>query len=264
LNHVRITMGQARYATGGFTVPTVPYDEGFDNNDPVSTPDATYSNVSVLLPFDGTDDATTTTDASSHAATVTMAGGAKIDNGQSKFGGTSAYFDGTDDYVTLPNNSLYSVATLTDDFCIEAWIYPTSVSGTKTISSKRDNSVPDEHWLRIESGVLVFTTHNSTTADLVNMRGARAPILANEWTHVAVSREGGVCRMFVNGEQVGQVTQTANGTTTTTALHIGRNGDNPTAGYFYYQGWIDDFRFTKGEPVYTSAFDVPAGAHATS
>ena len=64
--------------------------------------DVYFSKVAALLPFDGTNGATSTTDSSNSNHTVTFGGGAEISTAQSKFGGSSLSLDGNGDYVELP------------------------------------------------------------------------------------------------------------------------------------------------------------------
>ena len=60
-------------------------------------PDPDFANVSLLLHGDGTNGSTTIVDSSSSSKTVTAVGDAQISTAQSKFGGSSIYFDGTGD-----------------------------------------------------------------------------------------------------------------------------------------------------------------------
>ena len=71
--------------------------------------------------FNGTNGSTTMTDSSKNNLTVTSNNGTAITTAQSKFGGASALFDGTNDYVTTPNNSVFDFGT--NDFTIEFWAY---------------------------------------------------------------------------------------------------------------------------------------------
>ncbi len=63
--------------------------------------DVYFPQTSLLLPFDGSDAATSTSDLSNRNATVTFAGTAQLSTGQSKFGGSSLLLDGNSDYLTI-------------------------------------------------------------------------------------------------------------------------------------------------------------------
>ena len=83
--------------------------------------DVYFPQTKLLLPFNGANAATTTSDLSNTNATVTFNGNSQISTAQSKFGGSSLYFDGTaGDNVTLPAGSAYQFGA---DFTIETWFY---------------------------------------------------------------------------------------------------------------------------------------------
>ena len=68
------------------------------------TADPHFGQVGLLLPFDGTHGATSTTDVSSGGHSPVFNGNAKISAGRSKYGGTSCYFDGKGDYLTVADS----------------------------------------------------------------------------------------------------------------------------------------------------------------
>jgi hypothetical protein len=70
--------------------------------------------------------ASTYPDSGNNGKIVTANGDAKISTAQSKFGGASALFDGTGDYLSSADDSSLEMGT--NDFTIEGFIYPTSVS----------------------------------------------------------------------------------------------------------------------------------------
>ena len=78
------------------------------------------SQVSLLLHGDGTNGSTTITDSGPSPKTVTAVGNAQVDTAQSKFGGASALFDGTGDYLELAPVGIGLART--DNFTCEAWI----------------------------------------------------------------------------------------------------------------------------------------------
>lgn len=89
IDSFRITKGVARYASSEYTVPSTAF--GGSGVDPH------YGNVVLLLRMLGADQSQVFVDDKGH--TVTAMGGAKIVTDRSKFGGSSAYFDGEDDWL---------------------------------------------------------------------------------------------------------------------------------------------------------------------
>ena len=77
-----------------YTYPSVVYGQsGIDIGDNTAT--------KLLLNFDGTDGATTTTDASPSAHTVSFEGNAQLDTAAKQFGTASLLLDGTNDAVNI-------------------------------------------------------------------------------------------------------------------------------------------------------------------
>ena len=88
-----------------------------------TTGDVYYPQTSLLMHFNGTNGSTTMTDNSKNNATVTATNGAAISTAQSKFGGSSVFFDGTNDYLSIPDNTPLVLSG--GSYTIECWIRPT-------------------------------------------------------------------------------------------------------------------------------------------
>jgi hypothetical protein len=157
----------------------------------------------------------------------------------------SAYFDGTGDYLTTPDNVNLQFGT--GDFTVECWIYPTSISGAqKGIISKGSNTTGWE--LRI-GGAVSSGLDFSYTSTAVTSAFA---VTLNTWHHVALTRSGTSMKSFLNGVNVGTATVSDNFNQT----DILRVGDSRTANQ-PFTGYISDIRIVKGTAVYTSNFVPP-------
>jgi hypothetical protein len=173
-----------------------------------------------------------------------------ISTAQSKFGGSSIYFSGatSNSQVTFPTSTSYPDFTFgTDAWTIEAWVYPTTVSGTHAIVANATESALQRPKFYISSGSLKLLVNGSDriTSD--------STLSLNTWTHVAVSRNAsGVHQMFVNGVVQTQ-TWTNTTTYTTSVIRIGNNVDNNNL----FLGYIDDVRISKGLARYTASFTAP-------
>jgi YD repeat-containing protein len=97
--------------------------------------------------------------------------------------------------------------------------------------------------------------------DGISVQSAAGAIAANTWYHVAVARQGSNLRMFINGVLVGTSTNTTN-SSSTGALFIGRL--NSTYPENDWNGYIDDFRISKGVARYTTSFAPPGNGFASS
>ena len=108
------------------------------------------------------------------------------------------YFDGVDDYIDCENDaSLYQ--TPNNQWCIEAWIYPTRLTDKNDIIRKSNG--PDGYFLRIEDGQLKSFLHFDDDTYNSCLQGN---IELNRWQHVVLTYDGTTRRHFINGEQVGE------------------------------------------------------------
>lgn len=205
---------------------------------PASIADPYFANVSLLLHMNGSNGSTTFTDSSSNGITVTGYGNAQISTAQSKFSGSSAYFDGSGDYL-LTASSLAAFQMGTGDFTVEAFVRPSALTGYRGI-------------IGLQSGD-AGTLYTSGSSLLWYNTGLSAGTLVTDtWYHVAASRQGSSVRVFLNG--VLGNTSTFGTDITFGRLCVGSNGAN-TAEFF--QGWIDEIRITKGVARYTANFTPP-------
>jgi hypothetical protein len=205
--------------------------------------DPNYSSVSLLLNGNGTNGSTTFTDSSSYGHTVTPNGNAQISTVQSKFGGASMYFDGSGDYLVLPDDQ-NSFSFGTSDFTLECWIYPTgSVIGN--LFSQRGSGMS---WRYENSQSVRFFYGNG----LGGFSTSNSSVPLNTWSHVALTRNGNTFTIWVNGQSSATNTITAS-----MDYAIPRIGTSITYPAEAFQGYIDDFRITKGVARYASNFTPP-------
>ena len=235
IDDVRVTKGIARY-TSSFTLPTVAYPDPTDTN---------FNDVSLLLHMDGSNGSTTFTDSSSNNLTVTPNGNVAISTAQSKFGGASAYFDGSGDFLTVNSNNAF---TLDGDFTIEFWLYVNTMQTSGLISNGASS---------FTGTAFVIVLDHSTQTNRLSIWNAPSTgtalcstgtLITGTWYHAAFVRSGSTVTAYLNGVAGTTATTSATFTTSASNLRIGRywNGD--------FDGYIDDLRITKGIARYTSNF----------
>lgn len=217
-------------------------------------------NVSLGLHFDGADASTTFTELT--GKTVSVFGNAQLDTAQFKYGTAAGLFDGTGDYLTVPDTTDLEFGS--GDFTIEAWVrYPSAPATVQSICSKwssNDAVSNDDEYLFYyngSTGNLRFDFRDSDGTTYRAASSAAGTISANTWYHFAVSRNGNVFSLYKDGSLLGQTTLAFTIRTASNPLYIGRqNGASPT----YLNGWLDDLRITKGVGRYPSAFTAPTSA----
>jgi hypothetical protein len=168
---------------------------------------------------------------------------------------TSAYFDGSGDYLALPTSSDWAFGT--GDFCVEAWVYVSSLPGGTV---DYDMTV----FGRITTNPIMFCYIDRITGkptmwnDSVSVVCSTG-ITLGAWNHVAWTRASGTMRIFLNGSlgatQAGYTTDFS----ATTQYSVG----GTAAALRYFNGYIGPMRVTKGAPVYTSSFTPPTAPFPT-
>ena len=211
-------------------------------------PDPYQANVVALMHMDGTDGSTAFTDVKGN--TFTPAGNAQIDTSQSKFGGASGLFDGSGDYFT--SGAITGMPLGTGDFTVEFFVRPAIVgSGLAGLLATPSPSgyVTGGLYIR-RSGGTIQVLMNAVSTPVAQASAAWA---ANVWIHVAVTRESGSVRLFIDGVLQGSATTNTTDLTGTT-VRFGFSTQDAGS----YNGWADALRITKGVARYTANFTPPA------
>jgi hypothetical protein len=236
LSGIRLVIGSSVYdpTQSTLTVPTAPL--------------TAISGTSLLLNYTnaGIYDATSKND-------LETVGNAQISTTQSKFGGSSMYFDGTGDYLVTdaPSTDLFAFGS--GDFTIEFWVYFNSVSGFPVPydgrASGANSTTPT---IYLVSGTIRYYV---SAADRIT----GSTLSASTWYHVAICRVASQTKMFIDGTQVGSTyADTTVYTNTVNRPIIGGDGNAP--GSNGLNGYIDDLRITKGIARYTANFTAPTAA----
>ena len=178
-----------------------------------------------------------------------LRGTAVVSNSITKHGDYSMYFDGT----TFFQSTWIRMGEWQDnEYTIEAWIYPLSVSGLQVVCGVGSSSGPR----LVINGTLAEMRLGLNT---VVVSGGSIPI--NEWTHIVSSRVGTTTRMFVNGIQVASTTAqnrfVQNQNTLYSAMTIGGITSSNLTVSDGFNGYIENPRVKLGAGKYSSDFTPP-------
>lgn len=214
--------------------------------------DIYYNNVSLLLHCDGTNGSTTFTDNSPSPKTVTANGNAQISTAQSVFGGASALFDGTGDWLSIPMTSA-DMDLGGGDWTIEFWYYPiTAVLSDRVFQSRDGDVIAGLYLSHSNSTQIAFNWSSNGTS--FQGSGITFSVTQNVWQHVAITRSGDTATAWVEGASSGTlaITGAMFYSTSHTFIIGGQSTPERTP-----NAYIDEFRITKGVARYTSAFTAP-------
>jgi hypothetical protein len=228
IDEYKITKGLAEY-TANFIPPPASF--------------GIISGALLVLPFDGVNGATTTTDYSSNPASITfnaaVGAGPIISNTAFKFNTTSLRIV-TGAYLIVSGSKFDTITS--GDFTIEAWI-----SG---------GTIPDSLYLAFKQGCFGFIIGaNVLSFNSFSPNGpiiSTACILTTTFKHLAVTRQGNVYRLFIDGVLSNTITYTTALNTNTNNLWIGHVSSNAIT-----TAYVADLRIVQGQAVYTATFTPP-------
>ena len=172
---------------------------------------------------------TSVTDRSGTGNAGTISGAARVAAGKY---GAALSFDGVNDWVTVPDAASLDVGRVT----VEAWVRPTALGGMwRTVVFKE------------RPGGLVYGLYGSQgggrALGQVDIGGERnalgsSSMPLNTWTHLAVTYDASVLRLYVNGAPSGTAVVAGTIPSSTGVLRIG--GNSVWAEWF--AGQIDEVR----------------------
>jgi hypothetical protein len=222
--------------------------------------DPNFSNVKLLLGFEGADGATgspgMTDESLSARGNATVSGNAQIDTAQFKFGAASLLLDGTGDKIAFADSADWE---LTGEFTIEAFIRANTLPVISTIAAHGTGSTVYGWWLSASNaGSIRFRFDDNGDATALHDVTSSTTISTGTWYHIAVDRDASnKIRLYIDGVMRGSKTSaTGSSFNSTGTLDIGEIGSG-----FGFDGWIDEFRFTNvARYASDSGFTVPTVA----
>jgi len=209
----------------------------------------------LMLHCNGINDSTTFTD---EIGKTISRSGALIKTAQYKFGEASGYFAG-DGYLYTSDSDDWDFGT--GDFCIDFWVRFNTVQTCVLVGRGGwGNNGQQAGWsIFFVSNNLYFRYYIDGSTNTISKNESWTPS-ADTWYHIAVTRNSGDLRFFINGTILGSSTSaTANMTLGTCDFHI---GTNPGKAGDFLNGYIDELRVSKGAYRWNSNFSVPTDEYS--
>ena len=170
----------------------------------------------------------------------------------------SVSFDGTDDALIIADHG-NTFDFLKNDFTVECWIYPRGGASSSFGGIWTKGQSYQLWWKEDTERIEVYASSDGSNYNIlngVNSGDGSAP--ANQWSHIAHTREGDTFRIFVNGKLLSSATSSATIFANTNAARI--SDYDPDAGTYELDGEISNLRVLKGTALYTADFTPPTHA----
>lgn len=221
----------------------------------------------VLLHLDGSNGGTTFTDscAGATAHTFTRTGSvANTDTSQAKFGASSLRVNTANggahaNYISAPDSADFDFSN--GNFTIDFWVRYNSTADDGTgimLCCQRGTAGGSRAWQFDHlSGNYEFQWSTDGTA--LTAATWSSAISTGSWDHIAIVRNGTNIDCYKNGTQLtrgGSNISTATIANSSAALEIGSG-----QGWIDLNGWIDEFRISKGIARWTANFTPQTDAY---
>jgi hypothetical protein len=224
----------------------------------IPTYDPYFSSVTVLINANtGANGSTTFYDSSSNGRTVTNNVGSSsvtVSTANVRYG-SGSITTGTG-YLTMTPTSTTTIG-LSNNFTIEFWFLPNGVQGSWVgfCGNYMDAGYGSRSSWAIGydgngTGISCSCAFGTSAGSYVGT--STATVTNNVWHHLAFVRSGSVFTMYIDGISISSFTDSRAIYDGGSNLEIG----SYIQGGYRFNGWMDDFRITKGVARYTAAFNT--------
>jgi len=206
------------------------------------------------------------TDSSLSNHTITANGTVAHSTTQSKFDGGSMYFGGSADYLQIDDSADWNFGA--GDYTFDCWIYPTAVNiYGGIINQGEDASNYQMNSLEMYTdgtGNIRWLIRNSSPTTFVDIKTPSGSIVVNNWYHIAAVRYAGAggsatsYKIYINGIESASATSGTTLMDLPWPMYIGVRDKNNGDQQWYFEGYMDEVRITKGVALWTQDFTPPA------
>jgi len=207
----------------------------------------------LLIHSDTSDASTTFADSSQFGRTITVNGDTQHDTAQKEFGASSMLFDGTGDYLSVPDSADWDFS---GNFTVDCHIR-INATGTAGLVSKVSSIGAWSGWswsVWVDGATVYFQVSNNGGGGLAI---ASSALSTSTWYHIAAVRLGDRFDLYVDGVSVANTTAAYPIVQTAQPVLIGRV--DASDGY-YFNGWIDEVRISN-VARWDANFTAPSAAY---
>ncbi|HLC91347.1 MAG TPA: LamG domain-containing protein, partial [Candidatus Nanoarchaeia archaeon] len=146
--------------------------------------------------------------------------------------GKALSFDGTDDYVEIPDPGDGSPLDLSEDFTVSVWASFNDITNNQILVHKYGIYIIDVQDAKLRFG-------RGSPFSEVSLSAVRI----NEWVHLVGVKDGATTRLYLNGEEVGSSTDSYGEVDNSNNLFVGRRGNSGDRHFF--NGLLDEVALYK-------------------
>ena len=171
----------------------------------------------------------------------------------------SVFFDGTGDYLSIPDSTDFDLGISNEPFTMEFWFYKSSAAGTHSelgvlrgggaAAWNGSNGHQYRAFQHTDNTLYWQWWNGSANQSIIS---TETPAI-NTWHHFAISYDGTTTRAFLNGVIFGSSTEAYAKPSASNRTRIGLDPSNSVSTHGYHS----NVRICKGHAVYTSQFTPP-------
>ena len=158
----------------------------------------------------------------------------------------SGYFDGSGENLAITDADDFDFGT--GDFTVECWFYETDLSDTFVVLASSTGVNQYFAYGALATGGMTMYLNG----DAIYSGSSNTPI-GNQWNHLVWQRASGVASMYLNGVRVYNASYTVDAEDAS-GFRVGRSEDYSA---YYAEGYIADFRVSKGTAIYSGESFTP-------
>jgi hypothetical protein len=214
------------------------------------------------------------TDSSGNGRTLSAQGNAAVSSTRAKFGTNSLFTDGNDRFFLSGSQGQSFLDCGTGDFCVDFWINFVNVTTDNQFlwgTGSYTGSTGNRQWLNYGYDTGPAGTVNDYRIKFLDDPngngfpgyGLNLDLVNNQWYHFAITRSGTAMKLYIDGvEKVDIAAGFSGGLSAGESFNFGGQTDFSISGDvngtdYGFNGYIDHFRFTKGQVRFTGAFTPP-------